>query len=248
MDGEIQSNKFSKACLALSTDFNSSNLVTSAESFCRATGLKLDLISILDTPITLPYGSFTDHMSITDFDAESRTMFNEDQRSYRLILNDYLNILGGDVKGSSDVLMGDVTEEILNYIQRQKIDVLIIGVSADEKHKRKHLFSKTYKLMSRAKIPVLIMPIEKSYNFTEDVHRILLADDLETTDKAVNFSVFLSYYLRKLDILHANVLMKTDGLYLTFGPHLMVSGADLMTSSDVFDYLKNRRAKRRCSY
>ena len=99
---------------------NAGKLLQSAQYFADKFGAKLAVVFVMQT-LDDYSGFFVPHMPIAQFEEELKQSAEKKMEAF---LKD--NVKGGEAL-EAVVLNGDIAEEIILYVEREKIDLIIMG-------------------------------------------------------------------------------------------------------------------------
>ena len=99
---------------------NAGKLLQSAQYFADKFGAKLSVVFVMQT-LDDYSGFFVPHMPIAQFEEELKQSAEKKMEAF---LKD--NVKGGEAL-EAVVLNGDIAEEIILYVEREKIDLIIMG-------------------------------------------------------------------------------------------------------------------------
>lgn len=142
-----------------------------------------------------------------------------------------------DIPINYRILEGDIVGEVLHHASQRKSFLTVIGISDDKHIHPPIFFSKTLKFMAKSERPVMLIPDSRFIDFSSDYQRIIIADDLMTSDNAVQYGMRLGVLLGKSRIMHANVHDEDVDLINIYQPPLLVANYSYVKPEMTYKYI-----------
>lgn len=154
--------------ILVATDFTeyADYAVSSAASIARKTGAQLILLHVVDRPLNSDDDSYENYHNMPGSD----TIVSNIQNKLNAIISSY------GLKNAKTVyeLRYDVFSTILKHADNQQVDLIVMGAYGSKRSEGSFIGSNTERVMSQAKVPVLIVQGKfKEFN----IERMVLASE-----------------------------------------------------------------------